>query len=234
MSVPLFHCCPWPRPLSSRLTSLRSESRGLPLHPCTVPTSPSSSILLIIAEEEVKLPPRPYDLEVQEGFLGVFFNDTDEPLCSSLPTQDLFFFLFSMATEKDHRKKQGIPEWYWPVSTDNSHREKERVGGGRGKRAETQFRLTLGCVQHLFILLMNSQINVFATLTPITLSKFHLTRSETLMMCCQHRFTTLPCSVTSWYCIMWEIPLCSRSDGGSRRQITVEQKSLNKCIPSFP
>lgn len=52
------------------------------------------------------------------------------------------------------------------------------------------------------------------------------------MMCCQHRFTTLPCSVKCWYCIIWEIPLCSQSVWGSCRQITVEQKSLKKCIPS--
>ncbi len=52
-------------------------------------------------------------------------------------------------------------------------------------------------------------------------------------MCCQHRFTTLPCSVISWYYIIWEIPpLCSQSDWGSCCfHLKAEQKSLKKMYP---
>lgn len=42
------------------------------------------------------------------------------------------------------------------------------------------------------------------------------------MICCQHRFTTPPCSDISWYCIIWEIPCCSRAEWGSGRQIMHE------------
>lgn len=42
------------------------------------------------------------------------------------------------------------------------------------------------------------------------------------MICCQHRFTTPPCSDISWYCIIWEIPCCSRAEWGSSRQIMDE------------
>lgn len=42
------------------------------------------------------------------------------------------------------------------------------------------------------------------------------------MICCQHRFTTPPCSDISWYCIIWEIPCCSRAEWGSGRQIMDE------------
>lgn len=92
------------------------------------------------------------------------------------------------------------------IPTERRRRKWRRVRGN----TSTESIATLDCISGGVILLISSnQINVFSNQTPVILFfKFNLTYSGTLM-CCQHRFTTLPCSVKSWYCSIWGIPPCA-------------------------
>lgn len=98
-----------PPPLASSTVYSRADvSESVTIHFIRFSIHPSSSYisLLIVTESPEEklsflllLPPHP-TWRSRKGF-----NDTAEPLYNSLPTQDLLFFLHSMATEKNHREK---------------------------------------------------------------------------------------------------------------------------------
>lgn len=103
-----------PLPLASSTVYSRADvSESLTIYFIRFSIRPSSSsiILLIVTEspEEYTPPPPPHPTSVQPGGPGrvlMILLSLSITLC---PPKICFFFLYGMATEKNHRKK-GIPE----------------------------------------------------------------------------------------------------------------------------